>query len=321
MNRRLLILAPAAALVVALASVDLPLFALGPGPAREVLPLIDVEGAPTYRPHGRMLLTTVGFEPATVFEAAVAWLLPDQQVVPEEEVIPPGVTEEEYTRYTLAEMQASQIAATVVALRRVTDYPERHGSGGLIQNVVPGSAADGRLSPGDVILSVDGRRLDDFAVLGEAVRAAGTRRDIVLTVERADRRRTVRVRPKLLPGSEGPVLGVVVVENFPFDVTIRSGDVGGPSAGLMWALALMDFLEPGDLVDGRTIAGTGAIDLEGRVLAIGGVGHKVVAAARAGAEVFLVPTDNLAEARAAGADIRLVAVSTVDEAIRALETL
>jgi PDZ domain-containing protein len=268
-----------------------------------------------------MLLTTVGFEQATLFEAAAAWLLPDQQVVPEDQVIPPGVTEEEYQRYTLADMRASQIAATVVALRRVTDYPEQHGSGGLVQSVVPGSAADGHLSPGDVILSVDGRRLDEFAVLGEAVRAAGTRRDVVLTVKREDRRSTVRLRPGTLPGIDDPILGVRVVENFPFDVTIRSGDVGGPSAGLMWALALMDFLEPGDLLDGRTIAGTGAIDLQGRVLAIGGVGHKVVAAARAGAEVFLVPTDNLAEARAAGAKIRLVAVNTVDEAIRALETL
>jgi PDZ domain-containing protein len=110
-----------------------------------------------------------------------------------------------------------------------------------------------------------------------------------------------------------------VVENFPFDVRIRSGDVGGPSAGLMWALALMDLLEPGNLIDGRTIAGTGAIDLEGHVHPVGGVAHKVLAGARAGAELFLVPTENLAEARAAGADIRLVAVSTVDEAVTELE--
>ncbi|HEV8571847.1 MAG TPA: S16 family serine protease [Actinomycetota bacterium] len=320
MNRRLLLLAPAAALFVALASVDLPLFALGPGPAREVLPLIDVHGARTYRPHGRMLLTTVGFEPATVFEAVVAWLLPDEQVVPEDQVIPPDVTEQEYERYTLADMKASQIAATVVALRRVTDYPERHGPGGLVQQVVPGSPADGWLSPGDVILAVDGRQLEDFGVLEEAVSAAGTRRDVALTVKRGNRERTVRLRPRRVPGADRPIVGIVVVENFPFDVTIRSGDVGGPSAGLMWALGLVDLLDPGDLLEGRTIAGTGAIDLEGRVQAIGGVGHKVVAAARAGAVLFLVPTDNLAEARAAGADIRLVAVSTVDEAIRELES-
>jgi PDZ domain-containing protein len=321
MNRRLLLLAPAATLLVALASVDLPLFMLGPGPAREVVPLIEVDGAPTYKPEGRMVLTTVGFEPATVFEAGWAWFLPDQQVVPEDQVIPPDVTEQQYERYSLVDMQASQIAATVVALRRVTDYPDRHGPGGLVQDVVPGSPADGRLLPGDVILAANGRRLEDLGVLEEAIREAGTQRDVALSVERDNKERTVRLQPRLLPSTDRPVVGVVVVENFPFDVTIMSGDVGGPSAGLMWALGLMDLLAPGDLTGGRTIAGTGAIDLEGRVHPVGGVGHKVVAAARAGAELFLVPTDNLPEARAAEADIRLIAVATVEEAIRELEAL
>lgn len=321
MNRRLLLLAPAAALFVTLASVDLPLFTLGPGPAREVLSLIDVDGAPTYRPEGRMLLTTVGFEPATIFEAALAWLLPEREVVPEDQVIPPDVTEQEYARYTLAEMQASQIAATVVALRRVADYPERHGPGVLVQDVEPRSPADGPLSPGDVILEVNGRPFEDPDVLQEAVQEAGIRGDVVLTVERDERRRTVRLRPRLLPGADGPIIGVVVVENFPFNVTISSGDVGGPSAGLMWALGLVDLLGPGEIAGGRTIAGTGTIDVLGRVGPVGGVGHKILAADRAGAEVFLVPTDNLAEARAAGADIRLLAVSTVDEAILELESL
>ncbi|MGH2682520.1 MAG: YlbL family protein [Actinomycetota bacterium] len=321
MNRRLLLLTPAAALLVALASVDLPLFMLGPGPAREVLALIDVDGAPTYPPEGRMLLTTVGFEPATVFEAGLAWFLPDREIVPEDEVIPPDVTEREYERYSLGDMQASQIAATVVALRRVADYPEQHGPGGLIQDVVPGSPADGRLSPGDVILSVNGRRLEDLSVLGEAVREAGITDEVVFTVERGGRERTVRLRPRRLPTTDGPVIGVVVVENFPFDVTISSGDVGGPSAGLMWALGLVDLLAPGELVGDRTIAGTGAIGLDGSVHPVGGVGHKVVAAANAGAEAFLLPAENLPEARAAAADIRLIAVSSVEEAIRELESL
>jgi PDZ domain-containing protein len=321
MSRRLLLLAPAAALVVALASIDLPLFMLGPGPAREVLPLIDVDGAPTYDPDGRMLLTTVGFQPATVFEAAWAWIAPDRQVVTEDEVIPPDLTEREYERYSLVDMRASQIAATVVALRRVTDYPDLSDPGFLVQDVVPGSPADGELTPGDVVLEVNGEALVEPAVLQEAVQEAGTRRDVALIVQRGERRRTVALRPRLLPGADEPLIGVTVVENFPFEVRIESGDVGGPSAGLMWSLGLMDLLEPGALIDGRTIAGTGAIDLEGRVHPVGGVGHKVVAAARAGAEVFLVPTANLAEARAARADIRLLAVSTVDEAVMDLERL
>jgi PDZ domain-containing protein len=319
MSRRLLLLAPAAALLVALASIDLPLFMLGPGPAREVLPLIEVDGAPTYEPDGRMLLTTVGFQPATVFEAAWAWIAPDRQLVTEDQVIPSDLTEREHERYSLVDMRASQIAATVVALHRVTDYPELSDPGFLVQDVVPGSPADGRLSPGDVMLEVDGQPFVEAAVLQEAVEEAGTRADVVLTVQRGDRRRRVMLRPQLLPGVDRPLIGVTVVENFPFEVKIRSGDVGGPSAGLMWALALMDLLEPGPLIDGRTVAGTGEIDLEGHVHPVGGVAHKVLAAARAGADLFLVPTENLAEARGSGADIRLVAVSTVDEAVSELE--
>lgn len=320
MKRRLLILAPATALLVAVSSVDLPLFTLGPGPAREVLPLIDVEGPATYQPDGRMLLTTVGLDRPNLFEAVWAWAVPELDLVTEDQVIPPDETEQDYERHSRADMAASQIAAAVVALRRMTDYPERRGQGGLVQQVIPGSPADGALTPGDVILEVGGTPLEDPEVLREAIRGAGTGRDVVLTVERREKRRTVRLRPRILPGTDQPVIGVVVVENLPFDVRIRSGDVGGPSAGLMWAIGLVDLLGPDDLTDGRTIAGTGEIDLQGRVFAVGGVAHKVLAAARAGAEVFLVPADNLPEARSADAGILLVAVGTVDEAIRQLES-
>lgn len=307
-------------MLVALSMVDLPLFTLGPGPAREVVPLIDVDGARTYQPEGRMLLTTVGVDRPNAFEALWAWAAPELDVVTEDQVIPPEVTERDYERYSRADMAASQIAAAVVALRETTDYPERHGPGALVQEVVPGSPADGPLSPGDVILEVDGRPLTDLDELREAVAGSGGSGELALAMEKRGVRRTVRLRPRVLPGSEDPVIGVVVVENLPFDVTIRSGDVGGPSAGLMWALALVDLLGPGDLVDGRTVAGTGEIDITGQVYAVGGVGHKVVAAARAGADLFLVPVDNMTEARAAGADIRLVAVGTVDDALRALES-
>ena len=164
MSRRLLFLAPAAALLVALASVDLPLFMLGPGPAREVRPLIDVDGAATYEPDGKMLLTTVGYQPATVFEAAWGWIAPDYQVVTEDQVIPPDLTEREYERYSLVDMRASQIAATAVALGRVTDYPEMSDPGFLVQDVVPGSPADGELSPGDVLLEVNGEEFAETEV-------------------------------------------------------------------------------------------------------------------------------------------------------------
>jgi PDZ domain-containing protein len=121
------------------------------------------------------------------------------------------------------------------------------------------------------------------------------------------------------PGVDEPLIGVFLVEPFPFEITIESGDVGGPSAGLMWAVGLYDLLTPGDLTGGRTVAGTGSIDLEGKVGPIGGILDKVVAAREANADIMLVPRDNYDEARDVDAgDLTLISVSTLDEAIEAI---
>jgi PDZ domain-containing protein len=119
-----------------------------------------------------------------------------------------------------------------------------------------------------------------------------------------------------------PLVGITLVDAFPFGVQISSGDVGGPSAGLMFALGLYDLLTPGDLTAGHVVAGTGTIDPDGNVGPIGGIKDKVVAAERAGAEIFLVPAENMAELR--GVDtgsMRLVSVSTFQDALDALNGL
>lgn len=319
MIRRLTVLAPVLALAAALAWVDLPLFTVAPGTAREVVPLIDVDGRRTYAPEGRYLLTTVSLDRATVFEALVGWVNPAAQVVPEGSVVPEGQTEREYERRTRSSMDESKIAAAVVALERLTGYPEERGRGVLVQFVVRDSPADGVLFPGDVIESVDGRPVEEVDDVGRAIREAGTEREVTLEIETDGERSTVRLRPARLEGARHPVIGVVLVQAFPFDIRISSDGVGGPSAGLMWALALVDLLSPGDLTAGRVVAGTGEITLEGDVRPVGGVEHKVVAAERAGAEVFLVPRQNSAAARAAADTMRVVPVGTLEEALRALE--
>jgi Lon-like protease len=112
-----------------------------------------------------------------------------------------------------------------------------------------------------------------------------------------------------------------LVESFPFEITIESGDVGGPSAGLMWAVGLYDLLTPGDLTGGKTVAGTGSIDLDGNVGPIGGILDKVVAAREANADIMLVPRDNFDEVRDVDAgDLRLISVSTFDDAVEALSS-
>jgi PDZ domain-containing protein len=321
-RRALQVVVPAAALAVSLYAVDLPLFAEYPGRARAVLPLIDIDGAPTYPSDGRLLLTTVNIGRLSLYEALAAWLDPNANVIPERQLIPPGQTDEQFDEASRSQMDQSKIAAVAVALERLTEYPEEeHGRGVIVQDVVPGTPADGVLFAGDLISEVDGRPVDDVDDLVEAIEAAGTTDTLRMGVAPLEggEFRTVAIRPTVLQGEDRPVIGISSVANFPFDVRIESGAIGGPSAGLMWAVGITELLTPGDLTEGRTLAGTGSIDLEGNVGPIGGIRLKILAAERAGAEAFLVPQGNLAEARGAGEEIELVPVATVEDALRYLE--
>jgi Lon-like protease len=319
MRRLFFLLTPWVALGLSVYAVDLPLFSVGPGPAQEVLPRIDIDGRRTFDSRGRLLLTTVNLGRVNVFGAFEAWADPSVDVVPEREVLAPGQTERQHREQSSSEMDESKIAAVVVALRRLTAYPREHGDGVLVQDVVDGAPASGRLFPGDVVLAADGEPIDGVDEMRSAIEAAGTRRELRLTVSSADRRHTVSLRPVPRPDGSGPIIGVVLVENFPFEIRIDSGDVGGPSAGLMWALGVVDLLTPGDLTSGRTVAGTGVIDLDGGVHAVGGIEHKILAAERAGAHLFLLPQANMTAARAVAEDIDLVPVDQIEEALAYLE--
>ncbi|MGH2653006.1 MAG: YlbL family protein [Actinomycetota bacterium] len=310
-----------AVLLLCLYLVPLPLFVEAPGPSRDVLPRIDVDGAPTYRTEGRLLLTTVNIGRVSAVYAIGAWLDPAATLVPERDIVPPGRTDRELEQLSLSQMDSSKIAAVAAALRRVTDYPRDRGRGVLVQAVFAQTPAATKLFAGDLILAADGRAVRDPEHLRSLIRAAGTERSLrlaVMPVEGGERRR-VEIRPARFPGEEDPIIGIVPVANFPFHVLIASGQIGGPSAGLMWALGLVDLLTPGDLTGGRTIAGTGELDLEGGVHGIGGIRLKIRAAADAGARVFLLPRDNLEEARGADEGILLVPVATLDEAVGFLE--
>jgi PDZ domain-containing protein len=311
---------PAAALLICLYAVELPLFVESPGRARAVLPLIDVDGTETYSSRGEFLLTTVNLGRASLYDALRAWIDGDAEILQEEDILAPGQTDREYEAVSRSQMDQSKIAAVSVAFESNTEYPQVHGPGVIVQAVLPGAPADGSLFPGDLITSIDGRPLDGVGDLRNRIREAGTERTLRMRVRPVEggESRQVDLRPAPIPGEDRPVIGIASIPNFPFEVQIASGDIGGPSAGLMWALGVTDVLTPGDLTDGRRVAGTGTVDLEGAVGPIGGVRLKVAAAEEAGAEVFLVPTENLAEARGAGHTIDLVAVATVEGAVRAL---
>jgi Lon-like protease len=323
--RRLLPYVPLAAAIAAAfvgGFVPLPYYSLGPGPAREVQPLLSVDGPPVYQSAGRLIMTTVEFRQVTGVGALLTWLDPDRTLVERERLFPEGETDQQEQRRSISQMDQSKIDATSVVLRELEGYPRKHGDGSLIRQTVPGCSADGRLYPGDLVVEIDGHDVSDAGDARRWIEAAPPGEPLSFTVrplgEAAEQR--VRLVRRPCAGSKRPLVGVVMIDNFPFDVEIQSGDVGGPSAGLMWALGLYDVLTPGDLTGGRTIAGTGTISERGAVGAIGGIEEKVLGAADAGAQELLVPADDMPAARAAAVPgVRLVSVSSFDDAVSFLE--
>jgi PDZ domain-containing protein len=295
--------------------IRLPYFVFEPGPAQDVIPLIHVEERQIYPTQGHFLLTAVSFFQPNVYEIFRAWVDSTQEVVPQSYLLAPGQTQEEETRVALSQMDTSKIDAAVVALAAEADYPDKHGTGALVETVYPDTPAEGKLFAGDLILAIDGEAVNTVEDVGPHIQSAGVGHALRFTVEAGGVRQDVEVAPAIVSGSDTPIIGVRLVDNFPFPVTIDSGGIGGPSAGLMWALGLTDILTPRDLTGGRTIAGTGTIDPEGKVGPIGGIEEKVAAAERAGAVLFFAPKDNAAAAKSVAGDMVIVPVQTYQQAL------
>ena len=316
---RTLLIVAVALIAIAAVNVRIPYYAQGPGPAHEVTPLIRFEDRERYDPGGSLLWTTIRTEPLTPLGAFLAWLDPNREVVAEDVLYPPGVSRQEESQRSISQMDSSKIDATTVVLGLLEDYPEEHGRGALVQGTTAGCPADGELFPGDVIVEIDGRPIRSQADASAAIDATGLGQELTFVVDvdgELEEARFVRGRC----GGEGKLLvGVVLQDEFPFGVTIETGDVGGPSAGLMWAVGLYELLTPNDLTRGRTVAGTGEIDPFGNVRPIGGIRDKVVAAERAGATIFLAPIDNMPELSGVDTgDMVVVPVRTFGDAIDAL---
>jgi PDZ domain-containing protein len=299
--------------------IRLPYFVLAPGPAQDVLPLIHIQQHQTFPPGGHLLLTAVNLYQPNAYEALWAWLDKTQSVVPEKDILGPGETQQQEFKRALSQMDTSKIDAAVVALSKFADYPAQHGKGVLVESVFAGTPADGKLFAGDLITSIDGTPIQDPDQLGKVIRAAGVGHPLAFEVEAAGEKHTISIAPAMLQGLNYPAIGIGSVANFPFPLNIDSGQIGGPSAGLMWTLGLTDVLTPGDLTGGKIIAGTGTIQLDGTVGPIGGIAEKVVAAERAGATVFFAPVQDAPGAQAVAGHIVVVPVKTYLEALTWLE--
>jgi PDZ domain-containing protein len=317
-----------AASVIAASVLPVPYVILSPGPTLNTLgsrpggqPLIQITGHRTYPVSGHLNLVTVSYQggPAdsfNVFTALRAWLTPHEAVVPEAELFPPGQTQQQVTRQDTQQMVSSQETALAAALcqlgisYRVID---------TVVSVAPRMPAAGVLRDGDVITAVDGMPVTCRADAGALIRDRAPGAPVRLTVDRHGTLRRFRLRTARYQGSTVVGVGVQETYRFPFQVKIHVGDIGGPSAGLMFALGIVDKLTPGGLTGGRFIAGTGEISADGAVGPIGGIQQKLAGARAAGATIFLTPAGNCRDtAGVVPHGLRLIKVATLAGAVRAL---
>jgi Lon-like protease len=300
--------------------VRLPYYSLGPGPASEVEPLIHISGHTVYPSSGKLIMTTVQFQQLTPFSAVYAWLSPSLSIVSKSTLFLPGQSAAQEQQRATSQMDQSKIDATTWVLSDLGI--SAHPSGALIESVTAGCPADGKLFAGDLIRSIDGKPIQDANQASQIIGSADAGSPIRFVVSAAGQTvQATLTKANCDPNVQRPLVGVSLVNAFPFNVSISSGNVGGPSAGLMWALGLYDLLTPGDLTGGKVISGTGEIDLNGKVFPIGGIQDKIRAAESAGAQIFLVPVQNLADARqVASSSLTLVPVANIQAAIDYLKS-
>jgi Lon-like protease len=340
MSRRTASLLVAGVLLVVLAAVawlrPVPYVAMRPGPVQDTLarvggePVVAIEGRRTFPTRGKLDLTTVSVTAPTAAltlgDALVAWFDPQRALVPRDLYYPPQQSVQEAERESAVAMSSSQDSAIVAALRALEEQVDFSV---VVQSVLADAPAKGRLQVGDAITAVEGTRVREAMQVSDLLQQVQPGRPAAFTVRRNGE--TTRVRsPTEAVGGGGQdagrtVVGITIADEprLPFDISIELGErIGGPSAGLMFSLAIVDKLTPGALTGGRHVAGTGTITGRGLVGPIGGIGQKIAGAQDAGASVFLVPAANCPEAAQAEAeDITLVRVRRLTGAMEALESL
>ena len=332
MTRRTTTLLVTGLLIVALAAVGLalpvPFVALQPGPTTNTLgtfdgkQLIAISGdRKTYPVKGQLLLTTVSEQQQlSLISAVQLWFSSHNAVVPNELVNPSGQSEQQQQQQGQQDMQTSQGDAATAALHYLK-IPATLKVG----TVEKGLPAYGKLQTGDVLISVNGVKVADSVDLRAAVRKAKPGDSVTIAYRRGATDSTVTLKTtsaKDATGASVAVIGITLVDKPPFTVTIGLKGVGGPSAGLMFALGIIERLQPDDLTGGATIAGTGEIRPDGTVDPIGGIQQKLVGARDAGATFFFVPTANCPEAsKAVPSGLQLLKVASLSDAVADLRAI
>jgi PDZ domain-containing protein len=318
----------AAALGVTAVSLPVPYVVESPGPTFNTLgedkgkPVITVTGHETFPAKGNLDLTTVYVDggpngPVSIIEAFSAWLDGNKAVYPEELIFPKGVTKEQSQQESAVAMETSQENAVAAALRELKIPFEQKME---IASLPEDSASNGKLQAGDVLVSINDKPITALGVV-QAELAAGNGTPVTVVVDRGGSKVPATVTPAKTSAGRY-VLGVILQYKFtfPFDVKISLDKVGGPSAGMMFALGIVDTVTPGDLTGGKHIAGTGTITPDGVVGPIGGIAQKMHGARSGGATLFLAPAANCSDVVGHIPDgLQVVKVESLAEARKAVE--
>lgn len=332
---RTLLVAGALFLVLLILTMTLPVpyVVLSPGPTYNTLgtaqnagkdqPIIEIIGRSPNKTTGNLNLTTVSYSTAklTVFDALSAWLQSTEVVVPRSSIFPPGQSTDDVNKQNTADFSQSQDDAITAASCEL-GYPAKFG----VVTVLGGGAAQGKLEPQDLISTIDGQPADSQSALLAVLAKHAPGAKVSVAITRTSKAKTVEITlGKPLQGRSGASIGIEPgqVCQLPFQVDLGLGNqIGGPSAGMMFALGIIDKVGKIDLTKGRFIAGTGTIDTTGKVGAIGGIQLKMIAARKAGATVFLAPAGNCSDVKGAiPGGLEVVKVDTLHNAVQDLQAL
>ncbi|QNJ95146.1 PDZ domain-containing protein [Mycolicibacterium fluoranthenivorans] len=337
MNRRIMTLVvalvPIVAFGVLLSLVTVPYVSLGPGPTFNTLGEVDgkqvvdikstdsTAGSIVHPTSGHLNMTTVSQRDGlTLGEALALWMSGRDQLVPRELVYPPDKSKDDIDKANTNDFKASEDNAEYAALSYLK-YPKAV----TVESVTDPGPSAGKLKAGDAIDMVNNVEVPNMEAFQAIVKSTKPGEQMVIDYRRKNQPAgTVTVTLGSNPDRDHGFLGIGVLDApwAPFDIEFNLANIGGPSAGLMFSLAVIDKLTTGDLNDGKFVAGTGTISADGVVGSIGGITHKMMAAQEAGATVFLVPADNCAEALTARDDrLTLVKVDTLTTAVDALHTI
>ncbi len=315
-----------AVLVVAPLGATSPYFLITPGGTYDIDSRLHIpDDVRKPKPPGHHLAFTAVYEQeASWGEVAHARLAGQAEIVPAAAVRPPGTSQEQLNATNKRLIDESKPVAAVVALRAAGYSVNITGQGAEVESIIEGMPAQGVLQVGDVIVAVDGQPVVTTDSLIAAVRRHQVGDHVLLTIHRDGQDQDLDVGTRESPAERGrPVVGVTVSTylfevQMPFQVDIQSDNVGGPSAGFMFALGILDAVTDGDLTRGYYVAGTGTIAQDGTVGAVGGAAEKALAAEQDGAQVFLVPNDDAEEAHRWVHTLQIVPVERFDDAVRAL---